>query len=274
VANAFGSEQSSNAVLSVGVPPSIVIQPVSQTVRLGGSATFEVAAAGTEPLAYQWSLGTTNLAAATNSVLVITNVQRRDVGSYTVVVSNAFGVASSSNATLLVYAVDHFTWDPIPSPRFLNVPFSVRIQALDATNGLITGFTGRVALRSTAGVSVNPSTSGDFVQGEWTGSMTVAQAATNAILVAADDSGDLGYANPIDVVSIPSLSIDPSGSSVLLSWPAGVPAFVLETTSDFASWSQVTTPIGLTGDKYEVRLRTSGTKAFYRLRFVPPTGGQ
>jgi hypothetical protein len=226
---------------------------------VGGVAVMGFVAEGTAPLAYQWSLGGTNLADATNSVLVITNVQGSDAGSYAVEVSNAFGSEQSSNATLLVYVIDHFAWDAIPSPVLVNVPFAVRIQALDASNDLVTNFTGRVVLKSTAGVSVNPSNSGDFVQGQWTGSVT-------------DDSDHSGYANPIDVVSVPSLSIELAGNSVLISWPADVPAFVLESSSDYSSWAQLSIPVGLSANNYVVRLRTSGARAYYRLRFVAPPG--
>jgi len=273
VSNAYGSEQSSNAVVSVGLAPVIELGPVTQTVRQGSTVTFTVTATGTEPLGYQWSVAGTNLLRATNSALVLTNVQLSAAGSYAVVVSNAFGAASSSNATLSVYAVDHFTWDPIPSPSFVSQPFSVRIQARDATNGLINAFTGSVSLRSTAGVTVSPAISGDFNQGAWAGSMTILQKATNVVLVAIDELGELGYSGPIDVVGVPPLSIGFSGNSVLITWPGDVPAFVLESTSDFSSWTQVTTPIGLNGDHYEVRLRPGSTNSFYRLRFLAPTLG-
>ena len=102
VSNAFGSEQSSNAVLIVGEPPAIVAQPADQTILLGASAAFAVTASGTAPLGYQWSFGGANLVGATNNVLVITNVQLSDAGSYAVSVSNAFGSANSSNALLTV----------------------------------------------------------------------------------------------------------------------------------------------------------------------------
>jgi uncharacterized repeat protein (TIGR01451 family) len=274
VSNAFGSAESSNAVLSVGQAPAIIIQPTNQTVPQGGAATFEVVALGAPPLAYQWSLGGTNLVAATNSLLAITNVQLSAAGSYAVLVSNAFGVAHSSNATLLVYVIDHFAWDPIPSPRFVNLPFPVRIQASDATNGLLAGFTGSVVLTSIAGVSVDPSVSGDFVQGEWTGSVTVSQAATGAVLAADDGSGHLGYANPINVIGLPSLSVERSGGDLLISWPAEASAFALETSADLSSWSPLATPLDLIGGKYQIRVRISTTNSFYRLRFVGPEGYQ
>jgi len=46
--------------------PSITTQPSSQTVAVGQTATFTVAAAGTTPLTYQWQKGTANIAGATS----------------------------------------------------------------------------------------------------------------------------------------------------------------------------------------------------------------
>ena len=102
VLNEFGSVESSNALLTVGGPPTIVLQPTNQRVRLGGSAAFTVVAQGTAPLAYEWSFGDTDLLDATNNVLVITNVQSSDVGSYAVRVFNAFGSTNSANALLTI----------------------------------------------------------------------------------------------------------------------------------------------------------------------------
>jgi hypothetical protein len=270
VSNAFGSVESSNAMLGVGVLPAIIVQPTNQTVPRGGMAAFEVLALGAPPLTYQWSLGGTNLVSATNSMLAITNAQLSDAGSYAVRVSNAFGSTNSSNATLLVYVIDHFAWDPIPSPRFVNLPFPVKIQASDATNGLVSAFAGSVALRTTNGISVNPSASGPFVLGKWTGSVTVSQVATGMVLVADDGFGQLGYANPINVIGLPSLSVAQSGGSLLISWPAEASAFALEKSVDLSSWSPETGSIFLIGDKYVIRVQISAARSFYRLRFTGP----
>ncbi len=103
VTNAFGSTNSTTATLTVsGVPPSITTQPVNQTVNVGGTATFAVAATGTSPLSYQWSVNSTNIANATNAGLTLANVQLNQAGSYSVVVSNAFGSTNSIAAVLTV----------------------------------------------------------------------------------------------------------------------------------------------------------------------------
>jgi Concanavalin A-like lectin/glucanases superfamily/Divergent InlB B-repeat domain/Fn3 associated/Immunoglobulin domain len=94
------------------VPVSIVSQPTNQTVQERATATFNVGAAGSQPLSYQWSFGGTNIAAATQSVLTLYDVQLNQAGNYSVVVSNAVGFLASSNATLTV----------TPGPPCLNAP--------------------------------------------------------------------------------------------------------------------------------------------------------
>ncbi len=80
--------------------PTILQQPVSQTVFEGGSAIFSVQALGGN-LSYQWSLGSTPVAGATNAMLALTNVSISDAGEYSIVVSNAVG-STSSTASLTV----------------------------------------------------------------------------------------------------------------------------------------------------------------------------
>src|ERR1019366_7637789 len=87
------------------LPPSapyIYAQPANQVVTVGGSVTFSVGVAGTPPLSYQWSFGGAALDGATNASLTLTNVQTSQAGTYSVVITNVEGTASSSNATLSV----------------------------------------------------------------------------------------------------------------------------------------------------------------------------
>jgi hypothetical protein len=83
--------------------PTIIDQPQSVVVNAYGTATFSVAAAGAIPLAYQWSSNGTEIAQATSTTLTITNVTQNALGTYSVVVTNAFGVSISSNAVLCLY---------------------------------------------------------------------------------------------------------------------------------------------------------------------------
>ena len=93
-------------------PPSIQTQPQSQVVAVGASANLSVVVAGTPPLSYQWRFNTTNIAAATGSVLTLANVQLTNAGSYDVVVTNLYGSTNSFAATLTVLFPPQITVQP------------------------------------------------------------------------------------------------------------------------------------------------------------------
>ncbi len=80
----------------------ITAQPTNQTVMVGDTASFSVTADGTAPLSYQWKLNGTNIIGAINTTLAIPNVQLTDAGIYSVMVTNLYGSAISSNAVLKV----------------------------------------------------------------------------------------------------------------------------------------------------------------------------
>jgi uncharacterized repeat protein (TIGR03803 family) len=100
--------QSRLLTLDVVVPPIINQQPASQSVPLGGTATFTVGTASNVLLFFQWQDGGTNLSDGGNvfgsasSTLIISNVNAADVGTYKVVVSNAANVAVSHGASLTI----------------------------------------------------------------------------------------------------------------------------------------------------------------------------
>jgi hypothetical protein len=85
-----------------GDPPAITTQPVSQTIPLGGTATFTVAATGTGTLTYQWVKNGAAITGANAATLSLTSVQATDAGGYRVVVSNAAGSTPSTDAILTV----------------------------------------------------------------------------------------------------------------------------------------------------------------------------
>ncbi|MGZ4974091.1 MAG: immunoglobulin domain-containing protein, partial [Limisphaerales bacterium] len=155
VTNFAGATTSSNATLTVvAYPPSIVSQPTNRGVVVGGSASFSVNASGTAPLSYFWQVGGVPIAGATASTLTITNAQPSDAGSYSVVITNAYGSVTSSNAVLTVVppTLDHFVWSAIPSPQYVSNAFSAVLTAKDASNSTLTSFGGTVNLSA-----VNPS---------------------------------------------------------------------------------------------------------------------
>jgi len=125
------SSTSSVATLTVVLPPSLLTQPASQTVVVGSDATFTVAAFGTPPFYYQWLCNSNNLANATNATLSLTNVQRADSGAYAVSISNTFGVATSSNAWLVVTAAPpRIVTQPLAPTAWPGVTVSMSVAAV------------------------------------------------------------------------------------------------------------------------------------------------
>ena len=91
-----------------GVPPVLLIQPQSQIVPAGSNAVFTVNAVGDQPLYYQWQKNgvnlkdTSNFTGSTNTSLIITDLSSSDGGTFSVTVSNAYGLVSSTGAVLFV----------------------------------------------------------------------------------------------------------------------------------------------------------------------------
>lgn len=94
------------------VAPSITTQPAGVAVNQGQPANLSVVATGTAPLSYQWKKDGTSLSGSTGSTFGIASTQPGDAGSYTVVVSNGAGTATSNAATLSVVVPPSITTQP------------------------------------------------------------------------------------------------------------------------------------------------------------------
>ena len=90
------------ANLAPGEKPVILSPPQSQRLDEGLSAYFSVIATGAPPVTYQWRLNGLPLAGATNSSLVLADLQVSDAGTYDVLVSGPGGASLSPPAYLVV----------------------------------------------------------------------------------------------------------------------------------------------------------------------------
>ena len=114
VTDSCGTLTSTDASLTVtagNVPPTILTQPVGQTVAPGGTPSFTVMASGTPTLSYQWyrvpagQIAGTAIAGATSSTYTVPSsatATANDQDSYYVIVTNSYGQATSQPATLAV----------------------------------------------------------------------------------------------------------------------------------------------------------------------------
>ena len=84
-----------------GTAPIIIIAPNNNSVIMNGNATFAVGVVGTPPYNFQWQFNGSILANQTNAILTLSNCQLTNSGTYSVVITNNYGSAST-NATLFV----------------------------------------------------------------------------------------------------------------------------------------------------------------------------
>jgi subtilase family serine protease len=238
-------------------PPVITTQPTNQTVVVGQTTTFSVGASGTAPLSYQWTLNTTNLLGATNTTLILTNVQLYQAGSYAVVVSNLVGSTLSSNATLTVLA----------PPTIITQPTNLMV------------YVGGTASFSVTAIGTPP------LSYQWNFNTTNIANATNAILVLTNVQLNQAGAYAVLVSNLvnsilssnavltvnppPTLGVAPSGNFLLMFWPVSAPGFVLEASPSLspANWVPVPNPPIQIGSEYLESIEISGSNCFYRLRF-------
>jgi hypothetical protein len=135
VSNPQGTQISSNAILTVVVPPAITQQPTNVIAVVGDNVSFSVTATGT-PLFYQWHLSNTNLPSANSATLTLNSVTTNSSGTYSVTVTNIGGSVTSSNVTLAVYP----TLVPVVATiSYTNHQFTMTLTGVPTYNYVIQG---------------------------------------------------------------------------------------------------------------------------------------
>ncbi|MGP8020497.1 MAG: immunoglobulin domain-containing protein [Limisphaerales bacterium] len=237
-------------------PPVITTQPTNQTVVAGQTATFSVSASGTQPLSYQWTFDTTNIAAGTNATLILTDVQSNQAGVYAVMVSNLVDSVLSSNATLT---------DLVP-PTIITQPTNQTVY---------------VGGTASFGVTASGTPPLNY---QWNFNQTNIANATNTTLVLTNaqlnQAGNYAVlvtnlvnsvlsSNAVLTVNPPpTLGVTTSGGFALIFWPVSMQGFVLETSSSLslANWVPVPNPPIQIGNEYLESIQMTGTNQFFRLQ--------
>lgn len=102
--NDAGQVTSQAAMLTVS--PTILDAPDSATAATGETVTLEVVAEGSGQLHFKWVKNGAAIGAAMDPVLILRNVGAEDAGNYSVVVSNAVGIAVSEDAIVEITSGD------------------------------------------------------------------------------------------------------------------------------------------------------------------------
>ncbi|HVA93499.1 MAG TPA: choice-of-anchor D domain-containing protein [Candidatus Dormibacteraeota bacterium] len=187
-------------------PAVISTQPGSQTVTAGQTATFNVAATGTAPMAYQWKKNGASISGATSSSYTTSATTTSDNNAqFTVAVSNSAGSANSNSATLTV--------DPaVVAPSITTQPASRTVIAGQTA-------TFNVAASGTAPMTYQWKKNGASISGATSSSYTTSATTTSdnnaQFTVAVSNSAGSVTSNPATLtVSASTLLLNSSSTSL------------------------------------------------------------
>ena len=111
-------EAGTNSFSGRAFPPLVVQDPASITVSSGSTATFTVTADGAPPIGYKWLRGGSPISGATSNPLSFVASYPADNGAtFSVVLSNSFGMVTSAVATLTVNGTLSIDHDPFSITR-------------------------------------------------------------------------------------------------------------------------------------------------------------
>ena len=188
--------------------PVILQQPLDVMVAQGGSAGFDVTAAGTPPVSYQWRRNGVFIPDATDASYVLTHVQVDAAGVYDVVISDMNGVVNSAVATLSLAV----------APAITSPPATVTAAAgSTATFTVVVVGSGPLGYQwSLDGVSIPSATSDTLtltnLQPAQSGSYTVA--VSNSAGTAVSPSAPLWVVTPVAISTPPQNVAAPPGATV------------------------------------------------------------
>ena len=182
----------------------IVVTPASATVAAGGSQQFTAQGYDADhypipQLTFTWSV--VNGGGAINQQGLFTAGSTAGAFANTVVAS-AGSVSGYASVEVVTPALDHFTFQTIPSPQYIDTPFQIVITARDVSGNQLAGFNGQATLTDSTG-TLTPASTGNFVSSVFTDSVTVAQIA-NSVVITATAGDATGASNTFDVEPPPA----------------------------------------------------------------------
>lgn len=240
-------------------PPAITAQPASQTVPLGGAATFSVTATGAAPLTYQWNHDNQPVTTGTGSTFTISPVSASDAGNYTVTVSNAAGRVTSAAAALNV---------TIPPPVITGQPASLTMHEKEGVvfEVVATG-SGPIAYQWSKGGTELP---GEIAARLVLDSVTPADAGNYTVRVTGPGGSVTSALATLTVVDRPRLAQPGLSGNVLKLVFNSIPghAYVVESnpTPESSGWVVESTLPGATATTATVEINLGLETRFFRVR--------
>ncbi|MBN2011075.1 hypothetical protein JW960_17135 [candidate division KSB1 bacterium] len=125
-------------------------------------------------------------------------ITQKMTGNWITITSS--GKAGTSNTfTVSPSSLNHFRFAALGSPQTAGTAFPVTIYAEDQYNNQISSFTNTVTLGDNTG-TLSPTTTGNFVSGQWSGNVTITKSASD-VIITASRSGQTGSTNSFNVIA-------------------------------------------------------------------------
>ena len=156
--NSAGTASTTAVTVAVAAPttaaaaPAIARQPATQTVAPGSTVVFAVEATGSPAPTYQWRRNNAAITGATGPLLVIKNSSAADAGTYSAVITNSAGTATSTTAALALSNDPYFG-------HLLNLSILTSLSSAvpDFTVGAVIGGPGTAGSKALLARAVGPS---------------------------------------------------------------------------------------------------------------------
>ena len=206
--------------------------PAGNTSAVAAITTVTLAASPASGMTFYAGAGCTGGGVATvslaaSSSTVTFSFRGTTAGTVTLsATASGMSPAPTQDQTITAGSTTKFSWDAIPSPQGQSTPFPVTVRALDTYGNPTTSFVGTAALTASLAPMVcssscsNSTTSGAFLSGVWTGSVSVQSGATGTTLTATSGSitgtsGAFDVTGPANVAA-PLAKLTASPLAVLL----------------------------------------------------------
>ena len=261
ISNAAGSTVSDNATLTVNaalIAPAITTQPTSLTVTAGQSASFSVSASGSPTLSYQWKKNGTAISGATSATFTIASTTSANAASYTVVVTNSVGSATSNAASLTVNAA-------LIAPAITTQPTSLTVTAGQSASFSVSA-SGSPTLSyqwKKNGTAISGATSATFT----IAATTSANAASYTVVVTNSVGSATSNAASLTVnaaLIAPAITTQPTSLTVTAGQSASFSAAASGTATLYYQWRKNGTAIsGATNSTYTIAAATTTDAASY-----------
>ncbi len=248
--------------------PAITTEPANHTVIAGQTATFTVAATGTEPLTYQWHQNGTAIGGATSSAYTTpATTTSENAAKFTVVVSNGGGSATSSAAILTVNAETALLNSSATSVAF----GSVNVSTTDTqTVMLANGGNSNVTISNVVVAGAGFNASGGVLGLILSNGQTAALTATFDPAAAGNATGKItvtsNATNSPMVIMLSGTGVAQTTHSVSLSWAAGASTVtgynVYSSTVSGGPYAKLTSPPVAAADYTDSSVQSGQTYYF------------